>query len=459
MKKFGAEKEAGNLEGARHLIAALFLFSCLLSTRPAMAQCELPGDGTSAVTELQTLDIERLNLFIKQEGSYSWNIMSTAFEDLAQAYLTFSKNVLQALNTFAAELNVSGMGESTKAMTMELHVSQVDQTYRLGQMQDAQIMTEEEGRKENLIDDSQKRYMPSDLACMIDTAGPGLSKAYQISRALNRTLAMDDEPRRENAWGSWPVIDSSGKWTLQHTTSYNGAGQDVNALWQTYTTKYCDNTMGDQGCTTPGVDAGFHKDIGALLWGSQLTIDPTNPEKIREIQDTLRFIIDPLAPDPIPQTVIPQPGENVAQASQGREAVLERHAEMAYVNTIYNTLGAMLSERVGGSGVDVSVMRQAAGIPQAATTSGTVPNVGASYREVQEAMTRDRFDDPKYIVKMLANPEQVARERTLMSALRLQTMNDIYRRQEELLFMEAAEYGRDLNAEIPRAETGNIPLK
>lgn len=458
MEKSGIKKDRKSLQSVWHILAMLAL--CLSMPKSATAQtCEISATATAAVSALENEDINDLKQFVLEESSYSWNIMSTAYENLSQAYITYGKNVLQALNTFAAEVNASSLNQSTKFMTMELHVSQVDQTYRLGQLQDAEIMTEEEGRKENLIDDSQKRYMPSDMACVIDTTGPGLNKAYQISRALNRTLALDDEPRRENAWGSWPVMDTSGKWTLQKTTSYNGAAQDVNALWQTYTTKYCDNTMGDQGCTTPGADAGFHKDIGALLWGSQLTIDPTNPEKIREIQDTLRFIVDPLAPDPIPQTVIPMPGQVKAQAAQGREAILERHAEMAYVNTIYNTLGAMLSERIGGSGVDVSVMRQAAGIPQAATTSGTVPNVGASYREVQEAMTRDRFDDPKYIVKMLSNPEQVARERNLMSALRLQTMNDIYHRQEELLFMEASEYGRDLNGQIPRAETGNVPLK
>lgn len=447
---------------ARCSVVALAISFGLFASDPAFAQCETSADATTAVTLMQTRDIINLNLFIQEEGSYSWNIVSTAYEDLSQAYITFGKNVLQALNTFAAEYNASTLNQSSKFMTMQLHVAQIDQTYRLGQLQDAQIMTEEEGRKENLLDDAQKRYTPSELACAIDTTGPGLSRAYQISRALNRTLALDDQPRRENANGQWPSLDSSGNWKLQKTTSSdnNATAQDTAALWQLYTSKYCDSGVYDQGCSSPAADAGLHKDIGAFLWGSQQTIDPTDPEKIREMQDTLRFIIDPIAPDVIPQTVIPKQGDsNSAQAEQGREAILERHAEMAYVNTIYNTLGAMLSERVGGSKVDVSIMRQAAGIPQAATTSGTTPNVGASYRELQEAMTRDRFDDPKYLIKMLSNPEQVARERNLMGALRLQTMNDIYRRQEELLFMEASEYGRDLNGEIPKAETGKVPFQ
>jgi hypothetical protein len=119
----------------------------------------------------------------------------------------------------------------------------------------------------------------------------------------------------------------------------------------------------------------------------------------------------------------------------------------------------MLTERVGGSQVDPTLMREAAGIPtQDFSPALALPGVGASYRELQEAMTRDRFDDPQYIIKMISDPVQVARERNVMSALRLQTMNDIFRRQEELLFMESAEYGRDLNNQIPHAETGKLPF-
>ena len=442
----------------RLLLAVLVLSLSLMMPRTASAVCEDPISSSVEVNLLQAADFFLFNQFIIQESSFDWNNLSTAYEHLAKAWVTFTRNVLTALNNFATNLNATAVN-GWRPMTMELHVSQVDQTYRLGQMQWAQLMLEEKIRTDNYTNEAQKRYAPSELACAMDTAGPGLSRAYQISRALNRTLAFDDQPRRENATSEWPAINAAGKWALLPTTSFNGTDQDVKATFDEYVAKYCDNTMGDLGCTTPGLDAGRHKDIGALLWGPQLTIDPTNQENIRVMQANLRFLIDPLAPDPIPETVIPMPGTDVAQAAQGRTGILERHAEMAYINTIYNTLGAMLTERVGGSKVDVSLMRAAAGIPTTSTRPGTLPNVGASYREISEAMTRDRFEDPKYLVKMLSNPEQVAREQNTLSALRLQTMNDIYRRQEEMLIMEAAAYGRDLNAQIPHAETGTKPFK
>ncbi len=42
-------------------------------------------------------------------------------------------------------------------------------------------------------------------------------------------------------------------------------------------------------------------------------------------------------------------------------------------------------------------------------------------------MTRDRFQDPMYLVRLIGDPEQVTRERNTLSApLRLQAMSDIF---------------------------------
>ncbi len=55
-----------------------------------------------------------------------------------------------------------------QGMVMELHRG-VDQTYRLGQLMDARIMTEEQARKGDITINGQKRYNPSQLACDITT--------------------------------------------------------------------------------------------------------------------------------------------------------------------------------------------------------------------------------------------------------------------------------------------------
>jgi hypothetical protein len=105
-------------------------------------------------------------------------------------------------------------------------------------------------------------------------------------------------------------------------------------------------------------------------------------------------------------------------------------------------MGRMLSERMGSpiASPKAKNLREIAGVPKDDAADNP------SYRELQEAMTKDRYNDPWYVVRLIEDPAQIAREQTTLDALRLQTMSDIYRRSEEMLFMEASEYSRDLTA-------------
>ncbi len=382
----------------------------------ALAQCETAGPSNAAMDDLVASDIDNINLFIVQEENFINQILSTsAFDQLANRFQLFTDHFEAALTDWWKQLF-----DALKGMTKELHIAQVDQTRALGGIIDAQFMVEENTRRGDSIINAHRRYAPSELACEIDTAGPGQSKAFQISRALNRGLALDDAPRHENAAKS---------------ISAAGQGHESDKIWQEYVQKFCDNTMGDQGCTAPGTIAGRHKDIPELLWGSKQTIDPSNPDNLLTMQAALRYLVNPLSSDPVPPKVV--------KMTDGYMELMARHSELAYTNTIYNTMGGMLSERIGGSGVNAQLARSAAGINQADASTD------ASYRELQEMMTRDRYNNPEYIVRMIENPEQVAREQGTLNALRLQTLNDIYRRSEEMLFMEAAAYSRDLDMQRP----------
>ena len=444
MKKERLEKRLAYFHSTWLPAFALFLALSLSLPAGAFAQCEPASDTPPPLAQLGTTDINNLNLLITQEESFVDNIMKTAFKDLANYYFQFAQTVEGALSNWAAQDFYTNL----KGMTNELHAAQVDQSYRLGQLMDAQLLVEQDSQIKSHDVDAHRRYAPSELACEIDSTGPGMARAFQIARAFNRGLALDDAPRHENA---------------TNTTSALGKGAEVNSVWQEYVTKFCDNTMGDQGCTAPGTVAGMHKNIGAFLWGPKQTIDNLNLSDTRlALQASLRYFVDPLASDPIP----PQ----AATSADGHAAILARHAELAYTNAIYNTLGAMLGERIGGSGVDVRLLRSANGsLPIQPTDPIDSKYLGggvllantssdASYREIQEAMTRDRFDSPNYLLRLIGSSSQVAREQTTLNALRLQTMNDIFRRTEEMLFMESAEYGRDLNSQIPHSTIINMPL-
>jgi hypothetical protein len=427
----GMEKRKKVSFGAKAWLAALAVALAFSAARPAAAACETAGAAGAAIGSVSAGGSDYISRFVTQEKSFEENIMRTAFKQLVNYYTKFGENILDALTNWAAK-NWKG---SLQSMTRALHVSQVDQTYRLGQMMDAQLMVEESSRMAGHLIDAYRRYAPSELACQIDSVGSGQSRAYQMSRALNRALAMDYAPRFSNAVG---------------TPSANGRGSDVESVWREYVNYFCDYTMGDQGCAavappaTPPPLAGRQKDLGGLLWGPKMTIDLSNLDNLTAIKALLRYTVNPLASDPVPAKVVNTPA--------GRHAILARRADLAYANTIYNTLGAMLSERVGGSNVDVRQMRAAAGVPTADASAN------ASYYEIQQAMTRDRFTSPDYLVHLQGSSPQVLREQATLNALRLQVMNDTFRRLEERLFMESAGYGRELNSQIPRAASPDIPL-
>lgn len=419
-------------------IAAVFVVLIAAPSGPARADCESAGAVGAAIDAMNQSNTDNLNLFIEQEvapkttvtpdgtGGFAPNLMRTAYNMLSSHTLEFFKNIYEGLTKWASNDWLVAL----KGMTMELHAAQVDQTYRLGWLIDSQLLMENQLRYQKYINEGHRRYAPSELACEIDTVGPGLARSYQISRALNHGFMLDNLPRRNN---------------IKDGPSADGKASDTSKAWAEYVKYFCDNTMGDMGCSVPGSLAGRHRDLPVLLWGAQQTIDPSNKENVRTMQAALRYFIDPIAPDPVAPKAVETAG--------GHQSILERRSEQVYINTIYNTLGAMLSERIGGSGINAQLMRTAAGVPIANASED------ASYRELTQAFIRDRYFNPYYMVRLIGDPAQVGRELNTLGAMRLQTLNDIYRRSEERLFMESAGYGRELNEQMPGASRKDVPFK
>lgn len=406
------------------LLASMML--TVLSPAKSFAQCESAPSAISTLEQL-ILDIQELiGKDIQQKKNFMTEIFQKAPFEMMDRLIEFDTNIRTAIVSLT-ELYVAAL----QLQTQQLSTAQIDQTRAIGSLMDAQMRNDAIKKKDLREVEAQRRYMPSELSCQLDTAGPGAGRASRMSRALSRGFALDNAPRHANATGSISAV---------------GTAAEQKYIWDEYVRNFCDNTKGDQGCTTaPGPLAGKDKDIPALLWGDSQTIDMSIPDNKLMTQVALRTLIDPSSPYPIPPGAVP--------SAAGRQAMLARRAEAARTSAIYNVMGQMLSERAGGSGVDTQAMRIAGGIPDANASTN------ASYREIQEAMTRERFYNPQYIIQMAGNPAQVMREQGSMNALRMQVMHDIYRRSEEMLFMEAAAYGHALDKQVPSTALHASPLK
>lgn len=410
-------------DGRKKLIALSLLAALCCAPAAAFAQCESSSAANQALQNMANENKNDLNNYIKEVEKYvDRKLTDNAEYEMTERLSEFDDNIRAWLSDWKDNRLIPTM----KVMAKQLSIAQVDQTRQLGAMMDTSLLNDVRKNTQAREEEARHRYMPSEMTCQADTTGPAQVKAHQMSRALNRGYAKDSVKSLGNAKG---------------TPGATGRSAEIKSQWDEYVSVFCDPDNGDQGCgTTPGSRPGTEKDMAGLLWGSVQTIDASSAENRAMLSGALRYLVAPAANNPIPPNAIDSAG--------GREAMLDRRAALARNSAVYNVVGQMLAERVSvpaeTSLSDVfRSLRTGAGLPNNITSDNP------SYSELRQAITKERFSDPAYITRLVNSPEEVMREQGSVNALRLQLMNDLYRRQEEQLFMEAAMYSHDLDRQKP----------
>ncbi len=406
-------------------VALLFLLATLTAAAsPAFAQCENVGSASNAIQNAAQDNEDSLNDYISEVENFAkQDLTNTATYEMKARLDEFDSNIRSWLQDWWD----NRLFPSMKTMTRQLSVAQVDQTRQIGSMTDAMQQNDTNQKKRKRNQEAYHRYLPAGVAtCQADTTAPQQTKAYQVSRALNRGMTKDAAKTMSNAKG---------------TPAATGRAAEMKSQWDEYVSTFCDPANGDQGCgTTPGARPGANKDMSNLLWGQVQTIDLSSPENVTMVSGALRTFASPAADNPIPPTAV--------DTATGHQSILDRRADIARRNAVYNVVAQMMAERISVP-ADTSLssvfksMRTGAGLPASAASDNP------SYSELRQAITKERFSDPDYLARLINSPEEVIREQGSINALRLQLMNDLYRRQEEMLFMEAAMYGHDLDRQKP----------
>lgn len=414
---------------AKERIGMVFVASALVVAAPSFSfagSCETAAAANPQMERLVNTDISNINKYVSQEAHFiRKDLTQTAQTEILARLDEFESNLLGWLNDWWT----NRFHRALKRMTAQLATARTKHVEEVGFMMDAQLVNELLQKQQEMELEAKRRYAPSEGACQMDTAAVGMLKAQRLSKDLSRGLAQDNTGVQMNRKG---------------TIAADARGAGMKALFDEYAKQFCDPSIGDQGCDAPGVTPQMHKDLGALLWGDKQTIDMSNVDNQIGVAAVLRYLASPLPPDPIPPRAVGGSGPN--------QALLQRRAHTARVNTIYNTVGTMLAERASGSGVNSKDLRTTAGKPLDAVSDS------ASYRELQQALGRERFYDPRYIVRLVQDPHILTREQGTIHAMRQQAMHDLYRRAEEMLFLTAADYASDLDGRIPGNAIGAAPM-
>lgn len=403
-------------------------FSAALFVMPsqAKAQCETPFAAYPELMRLVNTDVTYLNQFIQQEINFIDRDVDVSWQEIQLRLNEFDSNIREGLTAWWEGTDGFNMGmkQALKDMTKQLSAAEIDQSRAWGSLMDGMIQVETQAAKDQREVEAQRRYRVPDQSCTVASVAQGTAKADMMARGGARAFAQGGANRRGNATG---------------TPGAHGLGAQMQDMWTEYLTYFCDADFnaGNGGCATDAPMAGLHLDVPTMLWGGEPTLDVSTADQRLLIEASMRYLIDPFSEPPIPQTVV--------TTSVGKNEVLSRRTLEARRRALYHALGRLYAERLPGSGVtNLTNLRQEAGVPVAMTSSDP------SYREVMEAMTRDRYRDPEYIIDLIEDPETLLREQTNVKSTHLQQWNDIYRRWEELIFVFATDYSFDLDTQAPR---------
>lgn len=439
------------------IATAAFLFGgvSLWQPRPAYASgaCETAADAEQQIDELNQDVVDLFNDLLEQEQNFiDLKLMDTSKQEIMARIDEFGDNFAKGLAEFWRDNNdgndpePKGLYEQLKLMTTQLHQAKIQQTMQLGALIDAELANEVALHQQQQQVAAQQAMTTSQQGCQLDTVGSQLGAASVKTRAIARGFTLDNQPRQFNSAPSGPAPSTPGLYRDQHNlakAAAKGPEYEQKVLYDEYQQYFCDPAAGDAGCSTPGTLAGQNTDLPALLWGDKQSADlgdSTTGENNRRVRAAaLRTLISPRSTAPIPP--------DVANSMTGKEELLRRRAHTARINAVYNVVAQMMADRV-------SVTNFAPDVSPAdiRTASGVDPSesaVNPSYREIQEAMSRDRFIHPEYTAQLIGAPWEVAREEVGVNATRMQVMSDLYKRAEEMVFMEAAIYAEDLDKQMP----------
>jgi hypothetical protein len=371
-----------------------------------------------------------------------------------------------------------------KAMVRQLSIAKIDQTRQIGSLVDARLINEHLMAKVQTALEARERFTPGEGACQMDIAGPAMNKMYYMSRALTRTITREDTLRRLNYLQPQPEVADSGGTLIKAAYAVpprNTWGMDeLRRRFKIYSQLYCDPELGDPGCDKAYIaanpdraDVGMDVDIPSMLFGDRQTIDFTDSKKQDTVLFALQTLIDPFAPDPI--------AKNVLGNMTGIQAFSQRRAYNVRVNSIYNVMAQMISERAAiptdkalggkdGAGAAVDAPKDAeTGLPLDPTADANKalgfdpvdnphPDDGmTSYASLRNALAKSRYLDPAYVTRIVVDPTAAAQEQSNVNAAQAQLLNDLLKRNEEMLFMESMSYSDDLDATMPASALAATP--
>lgn len=310
------------------------------------------------------------------------------------------------------------LAPSMKDMGSQLTVMTAEQSRAISSFVDAAslIRVREKFREQRIKDHLGKR--PGESVCVAGTVTGGLTRAASFRRAYNAAAPAEQAGRAGNKIG---------------TPGATGQAAAIKADFQNYLDRYCsaDSNNGASGCSTDGSFVGQDIDVGGVIF-SKDTIDLTNSDTKKTVDDMIQRIAEPFVKDPV--------AAGAVDSATGQQGLLAGEAYKTKRQLVYDSLYHIVSRRIPGSNMGdfVRPLREEAGIDPTQIS----PN--PSHNEIMQAMTSERFRSGKYAQKQIDEPENNKRELVVQQAFQLMQMSDQLDLMDRYSLLLAAQVGEEI---------------
>lgn len=371
-------------------------------------------------------------------GAFGFNPCQLAEDFLG---LSYAQNYYggEQISNHMDDMWVNDIEPSLRNMTAQLHAGRIDQTRQMGSSLDAHTLTRSARRVQQEELQSHRDNAPSELTCVAGSHLAPLGESYRFSNALKQGFRKDLLKRASGAPG---------------TPAESSAAADQKVRWEEYCETFHDpdTNNGVSACpnpATPGAIPDGDIDVEGFLM--QDTINMQDPDQYKTASALLRHLIQPHVNQKVPASAIDSP--------VGEEAILKQQHLDSVRNIAAEAVASIIAKRASvpqsvftSVGNQIRQIRLKAGIPAADISPAP------SYNEVMQALTKERFFDPEYFLRMQGDIGQIKQEQTALNAYISLQYQDIYTLQEQINALLSARAALTLNADALPDQVQAAPL-
>ena len=328
----------------------------------------------------------------------------------------------QSVNHWKNQWNTE-MEPDFKNLTAQWHTGIIDQSRTQGSLTDAQQQVDYQRETQEREMEDRVDMEPSELTCAVSSHTPSLSAAGHLSRQITR--GMGDKVLKTG-------LNTAG------TPAAKGPVTDNAYRFDIFRKHFCDSNT-NKGAI-PCI-AGPSKIIDADVSIENFLLRDT----INMDDDTVRLGIDALTRNLIQSDVAQPLPESALGSPASREILLNRRDLQNLKDITASVIGGIVGRRTSVPGTTLATgtireIREKAGVDPAQISDRP------SYNEIMLALTKERFFDPEYFIRLNQKEGAIKQEQAAVDILTGVVLQNIYQLQEQMNALLAARSSMKFNS-------------